>query len=95
MLNAIQAIDGSGEVNVDIVQRDGTATVSVRDTGKGIKPDHLPNIFRPFYTTKGHGTGLGLSLAKRIVEDHGGKITVASEEGKGTTFEVALPMRRA
>ena len=95
MLNAIQAIDGAGEVNVDIVQRDGMATVSVRDTGKGIKPEHLPNIFRPFYTTKGHGTGLGLSLAKRIVEDHGGKITVASDVGKGTTFEVALPLRRA
>ncbi len=95
MLNAIQAIDGTGEVNVDVVQRDGLATVSVRDTGKGIKPEHLPNIFRPFYTTKGHGTGLGLSLAKRIVEDHGGKITVASEVGKGTTFEVALPITLA
>ncbi len=95
MLNAIQAIDGTGEVNVDVVQRDGIATVSVRDTGKGIKPEHLPNIFRPFYTTKGHGTGLGLSLAKRIVEDHGGKITVASQVGEGTTFEVALPMKRA
>jgi hypothetical protein len=96
MLNAIQAMEVArpGEVEVDVMQRDGLAVVSVSDTGKGIKPEHLPNIFRPFYTTKGSGTGLGLSLARRIVEDHGGKITVRSEEGKGSTFEVLLPLRR-
>lgn len=97
MLNGIQAMDagGPGQVEVTIAQRDGRAVVSVSDTGKGIQPEHLPNIFRPFYTTKGHGTGLGLSLARRIVEDHGGKIKVTSEVGKGTTFEVHLPMKRA
>ena len=98
MLNAIQAMDeaeaGPGVVDVDISTRDGKAVVSVRDTGKGIKPENLANIFRPFYTTKGHGTGLGLSLARRIVEDHGGKILVESEVGKGSTFEVMLPVRR-
>jgi signal transduction histidine kinase len=81
-------------VDVDVGQRDGLAVVSVSDTGRGIRPEHLPNIFRPFYTTKGSGTGLGLSLARRIVEDHGGKITVRSEVGKGSTFEVMLPLRR-
>jgi hypothetical protein len=107
MLNAIQAMEdananagagaevGPALVDVDVTQRDGLAVVSVSDTGKGIKPEHLPNIFRPFYTTKGSGTGLGLSLARRIVEDHGGKIEVRSEEGKGSTFEVLLPLRRA
>ena len=96
MLNAIQSMDeaGPGQVDVDVSARDGLAVVSVSDTGKGIKPEHLHNIFRPFYTTKGHGTGLGLSLARRIVEDHGGRITVQSEVGKGSTFEVTLPMRR-
>ena len=100
MLNAIQAMEdagtkaGPGQVDVDIAQRDGLAVVSVSDTGRGIKPEHLPNIFRPFYTTKGSGTGLGLSLARRIVEDHGGKIIVRSQEGKGSTFEVLLPLRR-
>ncbi len=96
MLNAIQAMEeaGPGQVDVDVSSRDGQAVVSVSDTGKGIKPEHLAYIFRPFYTTKGHGTGLGLSLARRIVEDHGGKITVTSEVGKGSTFEVMLPMRR-
>jgi two-component system NtrC family sensor kinase len=96
VLNAIQSMDGTAPGLVDVVveARDGLAVVSVRDTGKGIKPEHLGNIFRPFYTTKGHGTGLGLSLARRIVEDHGGKIKVTSEVGKGSTFEVLLPIKR-
>jgi signal transduction histidine kinase len=101
MLNAIQAMEGADcaggacQVDVDLAQRDGQAVVSVHDTGRGIRPEHLPNIFRPFYTTKGSGTGLGLSLARRIVEDHGGTITVRSEVGKGSTFEVQLPLKRS
>ena len=71
------------------------AIVEVADNGRGIAPDHLPNIFRPFYTTKGDGTGLGLSLARRIVEDHQGRIDVTSTLGKGTTFAVVLPLQRA
>ncbi|MGZ4788797.1 MAG: sensor histidine kinase [Terriglobales bacterium] len=92
MLNAIQAIDGPGSVSVTVEQRDGMAAVDVTDTGPGIPPETLQNIFRPFFTTKGHGTGLGLSLAKRIVEDHGGRIQVASMPGHGCTFSVILPM---
>jgi signal transduction histidine kinase len=95
MLNAIQAIDGPGTVTVLVQQRNGMAAVEVRDTGPGISPAALGNIFRPFFTTKGHGTGLGLSLAKRIVEDHGGKIEVASFPGQGCSFSVLLPMRAA
>jgi signal transduction histidine kinase len=96
MLNAIQAMDegGPGQVDVTVEARDSQAVVSVSDTGKGIKPEHLANIFRPFFTTKGHGTGLGLSLARRIVEDHGGTILVESEVGKGSTFKVMLPAKR-
>ena len=71
-----------------------TAIVEVTDNGRGIAPDHLPNVFRPFYTTKGDGTGLGLSLARRIVEDHHGRIDVSSTLGKGTTFAVILPLQR-
>ena len=93
MLNAIQAIDGAGSVTVTVQQRNGLAVVDVTDTGPGISPETLDNIFRPFFTTKGHGTGLGLSLAKRIVEDHGGKIDVASMPGHGCTFSVILPMK--
>ncbi|MGI9102478.1 MAG: sensor histidine kinase [Terriglobales bacterium] len=95
VLNAIQAIDGAGQVRVKTEAQDGLAYVTVEDTGHGIDPEDLPNIFRPFYTTKGHGTGLGLSLARRIVEDHGGRLTVSSVLGKGSTFLVSLPLRRS
>jgi two-component system NtrC family sensor kinase len=94
MLNAIQAIEGTGQVSVDLEARDGLAAVSVSDTGRGIPAEDLPNIFRPFFTTKGSGTGLGLSLVRRIVEDHGGRIGVESELGKGSRFTMLLPLRR-
>ena len=92
LLNAIQAIEGSGVIAVECGIDLGFAKVSITDTGRGISAEHLPNIFRPFYTTKGKGTGLGLSLAKRIVEEHGGYIEVSSAVGKGSTFEVFLPL---
>lgn len=95
LLNALQAIDGAGKVRVQIVSHDDQALVSVTDTGRGITPENLPNIFRPFFTTKGQGTGLGLSLARRVVEDHGGKIEVTSQPGQGTQFLIWLPFRRA
>jgi hypothetical protein len=93
LLNAVQAMQGPGTVNVGIGSRDSFARVAVSDTGRGIPPQNLPNIFRPFYTTKGGGTGLGLSLARRIVEDHHGRIEVASAVGKGSTFTVLLPFQ--
>ena len=93
LLNAVQAIDGEGTVSVEIGSKDNYASVTVSDTGRGILPQHLPNIFRPFYTTKGNGTGLGLSLARRIVEEHHGSIDVSSVVGKGSKFEVVLPFR--
>jgi hypothetical protein len=91
LLNAVQAMEGAGTVRVEIGSREDYATVAVSDTGRGIPPQNLPNIFRPFYTTKGDGTGLGLSLAHRIVEDHHGRIEVSSVVGKGSTFTVLLP----
>jgi signal transduction histidine kinase len=94
LLNSLQAIEQNGKVTVSLESHGKTAVVQVIDNGRGIAPDHLPNIFRPFYTTKGDGTGLGLSLACRIVEDHQGRIDVSSTLGKGTTFSVVLPLRR-
>jgi len=91
LLNAVQAMEGAGTVLVEIGSRDNYASVVVSDNGRGISPQHLPNIFRPFYTTKGNGTGLGLSLARRIVEEHHGRIEVSSVVGKGSKFEVVLP----
>ncbi|HXR14957.1 MAG TPA: ATP-binding protein [Terriglobales bacterium] len=93
LLNAVQAIERVGTVSVEIGSREGYASVVVSDTGRGISPQNLPNIFRPFYTTKGDGTGLGLSLAHRIVEDHHGRIEVSSVVGKGSRFEVLLPFQ--
>ena len=94
LLNAVQAIDGAGTVRVVIAARKDQALISVSDSGRGISPEHLPFIFRPFYTTKGNGTGLGLSLARRIVEDHRGRIEVESEISRGTEFLITLPVRQ-
>jgi len=94
LLNALQAIDEPGSITVTLERRGDTAVVKVADNGRGISPDHLPNIFRPFFTTKGDGTGLGLWLARRIVEDHQGRIDVTSTLGKGTTFTVIVPLQR-
>jgi signal transduction histidine kinase len=94
LLNAVQAIDGTGTIHVGIEALPDQAAVHVVDTGRGISPEHLPNIFRPFYTTKGNGTGLGLSLARRIVEEHHGRIEVESEVGKGTEFVAILPFKQ-
>jgi signal transduction histidine kinase len=93
LLNAVQAMESAGTVCVEIGARDDYASVIVSDTGRGIPPQNIPNIFRPFYTTKGDGTGLGLSLARRIVEEHHGRIEVSSVVGKGSKFEVVLPFR--
>lgn len=95
LLNATQALDGAGRISVMISQVDeSTVSVSINDTGLGISPENLAHIFRPFFTTKGHGTGLGLPLARRIVEDHGGKLEVTSDLGHGSTFTLVLPFRR-
>ena len=92
ILNAIQSMDKPGTIHVTLEQDEDVAVISVSDEGKGIAPENLSNIFRPFFTTKGQGTGLGLSLARRMVESHGGTITVSSEVGSGTQFEVRLPI---
>ncbi len=94
LLNAVQACGEGGSVRVEFSCDEKFATATVIDTGDGIPPDVLPNIFRPFFTTKGNGTGLGLSLARRIVEDHGGTLVATSELGKGSQFALALPKTR-
>ena len=95
LLNAIQSMDKPGTIRVTLEKLDDDMVlIGVRDEGKGIAPEHLPNIFRPFFTTKGHGTGLGLSLARRMVESHAGTIDVKSAPGRGTEFAIELPIRR-
>jgi len=68
--------------------------ISVSDTGVGVPPESLERIFRPFYTTKRGGTGLGLSLCRRIIRQHGGTLSVESKLGKGSRFIIRLPCAR-
>ncbi|CDA54621.1 sensor histidine kinase [Prevotella sp. CAG:604] len=94
--NAVDAMGGKvGRITLRVEETDKCAVIEVSDTGKGIKRKNLNNVFRPGFTTKERGWGLGLSLAKRIVEEyHNGKIWVKSSEvGKGTTFRIELPLR--
>ena len=95
LLNAVQAIDGEGAIRVGTSILKGDAVITVVDTGRGIAPEHLSNIFQAFYTNKANGTGLGLSLARRTVEEHKGRIEVTSEVRKGSTFLVFLPLQQA
>ena len=90
--NAVDAMEGSGTITLHMDQTADKAVIEVTDTGKGIRKKDLRNVFRPGFTTKKRGWGLGLSLAKRIVEEyHKGKIYVkTSEPGKGTTFRIEL-----
>jgi signal transduction histidine kinase len=94
VLNGIQAISGTGEVRVELIPYSEWVVVDVRDTGRGISAEALPRIFKPFFTTRSEGTGLGLSLANSIVQSHGGHIDVSSIPGKGTQFKVSLPLQR-
>ncbi len=96
ILNAVQAMPDGGTLTVT-TEEDIPAevcVVTVGDTGIGIAPDNLQQIFNPFFTTKATGTGLGLSVSYGIVKDHGGSITVWSEEEKGATFTVSFPLNR-
>jgi len=90
--NAVDAMEGSGTITLSIEEQHDRVLIDVADTGKGIRKKDLRNVFRPGFTTKKRGWGLGLSLAKRIVEEyHHGKIYVKSSEvGKGTEFRIEL-----
>ena len=93
MANAIEAMQGKGELRVRTARDLDRVLVEIRDNGPGISPDVLPHIFEPFFTTKGvgEGTGLGLDTASRIVRNHHGEIRVSSNPGD-TRFQVYLPI---
>jgi signal transduction histidine kinase len=95
LLNAIQAISKEGKVEVRLLREQEFAVIQVSDTGRGISPEALPKIFKPFFTTRNEGTGLGLSLANGIVQSHGGRIEITSVQQKGTQFRVWLPIERS
>jgi len=94
MTNALDAMENSGTLTLETKAEGGSVIIKIADSGPGIAPEHLNRIFDPFFTTKSDkgGTGLGLSIAFKIMANHNGTIDARSEEGKGTTFTLALPL---
>ncbi|HET6381648.1 MAG TPA: ATP-binding protein, partial [candidate division Zixibacteria bacterium] len=90
-LNAVDAMPAGGELTVAAAVRDGQLVIEVADTGDGILPADLPHLFEPFFSTKPGGTGLGLAMVHRIVQDHGGEVSVDSVPGRGTRIVVRFP----
>ncbi len=91
VLNAVQAIEGKGEIAISTAIENRGAALIIRDTGRGIDRDQVERIFEPFYSTRQEGTGLGLSIAKRIIDSHDADIRVTSEQGRGTEFKILFP----
>jgi signal transduction histidine kinase len=89
--NAIQASAIGQRVEIRLESKDDEVMIFVSDQGTGIQPQHLESIFNPFFTTKPQGVGLGLPIVAKIIDEHGGRIQVFSEAGKGARFEVTLP----
>ena len=92
MLNGMQAMPNGGEMILAASNGDGRAIIDVIVTGSGIPPEAQARVFQAYYSTKKGGTGLGLAMAKRIAEEHGGRLGVTSEMGKGSDFALNLPM---
>ncbi|TYP49772.1 two-component system sensor histidine kinase NtrB [Thermosediminibacter litoriperuensis] len=91
--NALEAMENGGNIEVVTSRKNEKVVIEVRDDGKGISPEAEKKIFSPFFTTKKNGTGLGLFLSKKIVEDHRGRIYFQSTEGKGTVFFLEFPVQ--
>lgn len=91
IMNAIQAMNGIGNIHIRIKNEEKTVTIEIEDTGPGIPQGLLPKIFEPLFTTRQIGTGLGLVSCKSIIEKHGGTLTVQTQINKGTTFIIEMP----
>jgi nitrogen fixation/metabolism regulation signal transduction histidine kinase len=91
VLNAMDAMPNGGTLTLRTRRDDGKVIIEVADTGSGLTPEECERIFTPYYTSKQHGTGLGLAIVQSVVSDHGGRISVQSQPGRGTTFVIELP----
>ena len=97
LLNAAQAMGGKGRIEAEArIAAEDTALISIRDTGPGIRPEHLARVFEPFFTTKapGQGTGLGLAISYEIVHELGGEVRALNDPRGGARFELELPLWR-
>ena len=94
--NAIDAMNGDGTLTFHASSRPRQVVIEIQDTGHGIAPENVSKIFEPFYTTKevGKGTGLGLAVCYGIITEHGGRLSVRSNVGEGTTFSIFLPLQK-
>ncbi len=95
ILNAMDAMPAGGVLMLRTAREDGGVSLEVSDTGSGLTPEECERLFTPYYTTKQHGTGLGLAIVQSVVSDHGGRISVESETGVGTSFHIHLPVKPA
>jgi signal transduction histidine kinase len=92
ILNAIDATDKGGRVEISAEQEDDSVCIAIRDDGTGIAPEHAPKLFQPYFTTKKQGTGLGLFVTRKLLAENGGSVDFESKVGEGTVFRVRLPV---
>jgi signal transduction histidine kinase len=93
VLNAMDAMPAGGVLMLRTSYKNGAVQLEISDTGTGLTPEECARLFTPYYTSKQHGTGLGLAIVQSVVSDHGGRVSVESEAGVGTSFHIELPSK--
>jgi len=93
--NACYAIKETGKIYISVKKMENDVIIEFKDTGSGMNKEQLKKVFEPFYTTKavGEGTGMGMSISYKVIQNHQGTITIDSELNKGTTFKIRLPIK--